>query len=201
MERLKNGDTLLDLGCCFGQDLRQLVADGIPSDRTYGLDIERPLIDAGFDLFQDRGKLKSTFIVADVYDPEADWHSLESTIDVIHASAFFHLFPWPEQVQAGCVLARLARPRGIIVGRQTGSLTPGEFPILKEGTTAYRHDTHTLQTLWDEIGANTGTQWTVDGTMDMVGFTGKGGFSEDSKSRPAWAEPNMRRLLFTIRKM
>ena len=79
-----------------------------------------------------------------------------------------------------------------------GSLTPGEFPSLVEGTTGYRHDVGTLQKLWDEVGALTQTQWEVDGTLDMVGIMGKGDSAKDSKDKPAWAEPNMRRLLFTI---
>ena len=30
--RLKKGERLLDLGCCFGQDIRKLVHDGVPSE-------------------------------------------------------------------------------------------------------------------------------------------------------------------------
>ena len=60
--RMKNGENFLDLGCCFGQDLRELVADGAPSENIYGLDIEGPLIDVGYDLFMDRGKIKSTLV-------------------------------------------------------------------------------------------------------------------------------------------
>ena len=70
---MERGETLLDLEYCFGQDLRQLVADGAPSENIYGLDIEGLLIDIGYNLFIDRGRLKSTFIVGDVYDPSTDW--------------------------------------------------------------------------------------------------------------------------------
>lgn len=200
---MKSGESLLDLGCCFGQDLRQLVADGAPSEKIYGLDIEGPLIDMGYDLFMDRGKLKSTFVVEDVYKPEADWSQLEGKMDIINASAFFHLFPWPKQIEASCLLVRLGRPKAgtIIIGRQMGSLTPAEFPSMIEGTTGFRHDLQTLQKLWDEVGAITDTHWKADGTLDTVGIMGKGDSSKDSKNKPAWVEPNMRRLLFTIRRL
>ena len=90
---MERGETLLDIGCCFGQDPRQLVADGAPSENIYGLDIEGPLIDIGYDLFMDRGWLKSTFIVGDVYNPSTNWSQLLDKMDIINASAFLHLFP------------------------------------------------------------------------------------------------------------
>ena len=200
---MKHGDTLLDLGCCFGQDLRQLVAHGAPSENIYGLDIESQLIDMGFDLFLDRAKLKATFIVGDVYDRNTDWSSIEGSMDIINASAFFHLYPLSKQLEASCLLVQFGRskPGTLIIGRQMGSLTPGEFPSLNEGTTGYRHDLHTLQKLWDEVGEITGTQWKVNGTLDTVGIMGKGDSTKDSKDKPAWAEPNMRRLLFTIERI
>ena len=50
LQRLKSSDaSYLDLGCCFGQDLRQLVNDGVPSERLVGLDIAEPLIERGYD--------------------------------------------------------------------------------------------------------------------------------------------------------
>ena len=119
--RMKDRENFLDLGCCFGQDLRQLVADGAPSENIYGLDIEGPLIDVGYDLFMDRGKIKSTFIVGDVYNPHTNWDQLVGKMDIINASAFFHLFPWPKQVEASCLLVRFGRPRAgtVIIGRQS----------------------------------------------------------------------------------
>ena len=84
------------------------------------------------------------------------------------------------------------------MSRLVGSLTPGEFPALVEGTTGYRHDLNTLRKLWNEVEELTETKWEVDGTLDMVGIMGKGDSSKDSKDKPDWAEPNMRRMLFTI---
>ncbi|KAL8775338.1 MAG: hypothetical protein Q9209_000345 [Squamulea sp. 1 TL-2023] len=67
VNRLQSPDaTYLDLGCCFGQDLRQLVQDGIPSQRLIGLDIEGSLIERGYDFFLDRESLQSRFIVANI---------------------------------------------------------------------------------------------------------------------------------------
>ncbi len=131
----------------------------------------------------DRGNVKSTFIVGDVYNPEMDWSSLKGRMNIINASEFFHLFPWPKQIKASCLLVEFGRSKAdtVIIGRQVGSLTPGEFPSLIEGTTGYRHDIRTLQKLWDKVGAITDTQWEVDGTLDTVGIMGKGDSSKASK--------------------
>lgn len=197
---MRSGETFLDFACCFAQDLRKLVADGAPSENMYGIDIEKPLMDLGYDLFKDRNMLKSTFLPGDIFDDKMDWSALQSKIDIIHASAFFHLFNWEQQVQACRALVGFGRPQQhtIIVGRQVGSVTPGEFPSFQPGTTGFRHDPSTLQKLWDEVGKLTGTRWVVDATMDTVGFLGKADKARHESQKPNWVEPNMRRLLFTI---
>ncbi|KAJ5547924.1 hypothetical protein N7513_005158 [Penicillium frequentans] len=57
----------IDIGCRFGQDLRQLVHDGIPSSQLIGLDIEQPLMDLGYELFRDRETLESKFFWLPIY--------------------------------------------------------------------------------------------------------------------------------------
>jgi hypothetical protein len=39
LERVKKGEKFMNLGCCFGQEIRQLVHDGAPSVNTYGSDL------------------------------------------------------------------------------------------------------------------------------------------------------------------
>ncbi len=39
--RLKVGASVLDIGCCFGQDLRYAAADGVPTEKIYSSDIVR----------------------------------------------------------------------------------------------------------------------------------------------------------------
>lgn len=184
----------LDLGCCFGQDLRQLVLDGVPSSQLSGLDIEGPLMELGYSLFLDRSTLESKFQVVDLFSASGpEWEGLEAQgADVLHCSAFFHLFPLADQKKAALNVARLVRPKGIIVGRQSGSVKPGEVPAIKAGTTSFRHDVQTLQKLWDEVGEQTGTKWAVEGALDSVGMVVKVSGLEDENSR---------RLLFTIRRL
>ncbi|KAJ6133749.1 hypothetical protein N7523_000071 [Penicillium sp. IBT 18751x] len=184
----------LDLGCCFGQDLRQLVLDGVPSSQLVGLDIKGPLMDLGYELFLDREKLKSTFVVVDIFQGEAQrgpWAELVARgADIVHCSAFFHLFPLASQVEAAKIISRVVRKGGIIVGRQSGSVKPGEVPAIKAGTTSFRHDPDTLAEMWRRVGIETGTKWKVDGSLDEVGL--------QTKIKNAVEDENSRRLLFTI---
>ncbi|KAH8657963.1 hypothetical protein BX600DRAFT_499995 [Xylariales sp. PMI_506] len=193
VQRLRSpGVTYMDIGCCFGQDLRQLVLDGVPSENLIGLDIERPLMELGYELFLDRETLKSRFVVADVFKGALlgkDWTDLEERgADVIHCSAFFHLFTLEEQITAGKHIAKLLKKGAVMVGRQIGSTKPGDVPAIKEGSFSYRHDVATLDAMWKEVGEATQTRWKVEGTMDMVGV---------NTSSPVEDE-NSRRLLFTI---
>ncbi|OTB04256.1 hypothetical protein M426DRAFT_59074 [Hypoxylon sp. CI-4A] len=171
VQRLKApGATYLDVGCCFGQDLRQLVHDGIPSDRLTGLDVAGALMELGYDFFRDRETLKSKFVVADVFkgsEQGSAWTQLQETgVDVIHCSAFFHLFTLEEQVAAAKQLVGLIKKGGIIVGRQLGSLKPGNVAAIKAGSFSYRHDVSTFEAMWREVGQATQTQWKVEGTLD-----------------------------------
>lgn len=184
----------LDLGCCFGQDLRQLVHDGIPSSQLIGLDIERPLMDLGYELFRDKETLESKFLVADIFKGESQgepWTGLVATrADVVHCSAFFHLFPLKEQIEAAKIIAKVVNKGGVIVGRQSGSVKPGEVPAIKPGSTSFRHDVGTLTDMWNRVGEDTGTKWKVEGFLDEVGI--------QAAKRNAVEDENSRRLVFAI---
>jgi SAM-dependent methyltransferase len=196
LARLKSNPsaTYLDLGCCFGQDLRQIVLDGVPSSQLIGLDIEGPLMDLGYELFLDHNTLESKFAVADIFQGESQgepWAGLMARgVDVIHCSAVFHLFTLAEQFEAANSVAKLVKNGGIIVGRQSGSVKPSEVSAIKPGSTSFRHDVRTLAELWEKVGAATGTKWKVEGSLDEVGVQNKG--------NNAVEDENSRRLLFTI---
>lgn len=178
MQRLKSpGASYLDIGCCFGQDLRRLVLDGVPPGNLIGLDIAESLMELGKDLFLDGETLKSRFVVADVFKGAAQgsaWTQLQEGggFDVIHCSAFFHLFSLDDQIAAAKQVAGLVKKGGIIVGRQGGSVRPGNVPAIKEGSVSFRHDIRSLADMWNRVGEATGTQWDVTGSVDMVGVCG-----------------------------
>ncbi|RYC63478.1 hypothetical protein CHU98_g2757, partial [Xylaria longipes] len=196
----------LDVGCCVGQVLRKLAFDGVDSSRLYGTDVEPRFLDIGYDLFRDRDKFKGRFVVGDILrqqdqnqnqnqnqnqsqnqsqnrgeeDEEDDndaLSALDAKMTFIHATSFFHLFTWDDQVRAATRMVRLlhpGRPDVMLFGRQVGTTLPRDNG--KAGSDkVYLHNADSWQRLWDEVGRRTGTTWrtTMEPTEKIE--TGAGG--------------------------
>ena len=194
-DRLARGQKLVDLGCAFAQDIRLLVCDGVSPENVYGIDIEKGYIDLGYDLFLDKQKLSSQFIIANLFDEEPQMNKLDGQIDIVYASQFFHIFGWQSQVKGGVRLVRLLRPvaGSLIIGYQCGSYVAHEevegVPT-PEGR-SYLHNPASLQKLWDEIGERTATSWKAEVFLDEP---------EILKPYRA-ANPDLVRLSFSIERL
>lgn len=162
--RLKAGDSFLDVGCCFGQVLRQLAFDGAPAANLAGTDLRREFIDLGYSLFRDDPtRFPAKFATGDIFEPnDASMESLDGGYDVIHAASFFHLFSWDEQVRVGERMVRFLKPgaKGMVLGRQVGTRQPAT-----DAGGRYVHNVESFQKLWDTIGEKTGTKWKVTGEV------------------------------------
>jgi SAM-dependent methyltransferase len=111
VQRVKNGDLYLDIGCCMGQDIRQLVRDGAPHENVYGSDLKKDFWEIGYDLFLDKSSLKTKFIEADIFDAESNLKELDGKLDIVHAASFLHLFDWDGQIKAAKRLIELLKAR------------------------------------------------------------------------------------------
>ena len=56
----------------------------------HGLDMKQELMSCGHDLFIDRGRLKSTFVVANLLQDSDVWDKLKGGFDIIFAASVFH---------------------------------------------------------------------------------------------------------------
>jgi SAM-dependent methyltransferase len=159
----KSNDALLDLGCCLGQALRQLRADGVCGSRLFGIDINPALIDVGRELFRDSDSLGATFVVGDMIDPDDDRVSqLEGQVTMVQADSFFHLFTWNQQLYIGKRIVSFLKPgtqNAVIFGRQAGKLKHKLSPWRE--SSPYLHNRDSFQELWNEVGRMTGTRWAV----------------------------------------
>lgn len=196
LSRLVNdGSTILDAGCCFGQELRKLAFDGAPPAALYGLDLEQTFIELGDQLFLDKTKMAdATFVAGDLLQPDSRFPQLEGKVDIVHASSLLHLFTWEEQV---IVTSRLvgfmkARPGSLMLGRHVGAVNAGEYRGLNEGTTTYRHNVESFQRLWEEVGKKTNSKWEVTANLDLKDIV------EGVNMGQKWMEPGTRRLHFVV---
>ena len=181
LTRLKSGDNLLDIGCCFGQDIRKLVFDGAPATSLTGAELEQVFIDLGYELFNDKTTLPSKFISGDIFAKGA--YGLENgSFDFVHAGSFFHQFTWDEQKEAvtKCLHLLKVKPGSMLLGRQIATDEPGviKHKSLRSGE-AYNHSIETFQKLVDEVIEATGIKLNVEiehsemrreGNYKMMGF-------------------------------
>ncbi len=172
LARLKAGETLLDVGTCFGHILRQLAVDGAPAANLTGTDLRPEFVDLGYELFRDRDSFAARFVTGDILDPgDPGLASLDGKFDIVHAASFFHLFGWDDQVKVGERVVRFFKPgaKALLLGRQVGNFHPPTLQEYREkGETRYQHNVESLQQLWDVVGEKTGTKWKVTGELAQM---------------------------------
>lgn len=192
LSRLNKGQTFLDAGCCFGQDLRKLVFDGAPSSSAlYGLDIISAFFGLGYELFCDRHRFNGTFISADLLKPTHEIPALDAKMDIIGAFSLLHLFQYAEQKTLACRLVEFTKPivGSTIVGRQLGAPVAGHYDGLTKDTKIYIHNMESFQQFWHHVGVATDSKWAIDGFLQPV---------ETKLSSLSWAMPGMSWLYFKV---
>ncbi|KAL8651575.1 MAG: hypothetical protein Q9210_003174 [Variospora velana] len=190
--------TLLDLGCCFAQDIRKLIHDGAPGNNLHGCDLNPEFLDLGHDLFRDRETCVAHFFAADIFAPNDEMRALEGKVDIIHAASFLHIFGWEEQVIICEQMIRLLRPQkgSLIIGRQVGNLTAGEMgentanKFLDRGK-VWRHNEDSFRKMWSEVGEMTGTRWDVRVESLVM----------EDEWRKEWRQEGVRRLVIEVGRM
>ncbi|KAI1491299.1 hypothetical protein F5X96DRAFT_631956 [Biscogniauxia mediterranea] len=183
--RLKSGEArYLDIGFCLGQDIRKLVADGVPSQSIYGAELHGPFIDLGYDLWRDRDTLQAHLMQADALTLEGGGGlgDLQGTVDYIHLGMVLHVFDRPKQalLLENCV--RLLKPDqpgttmilGVAVGDVEGLQTPAGF---------FMNSDATLRQLCAEVSERMGRR--LDCRVNMLG-TGMGKWETDRSRRLAF---------------
>lgn len=165
VSRVQSGEKLLDLGCCFGQEIRRLIFDGAPDKNLYGADLRPEFFDLGYELFLDKQRCQARFIAADLFEEPEDLMALSGELSIVYAGAFFHLFDRPQQLAVAKLVTKLLKPEAgsMVLGRQVGSITPGVYEHGTNPTSRmFRHDVQTWRDLWTEAGKDIGVDWEVE---------------------------------------
>jgi len=192
LQRLEEGQRLLDMACCFGQEIRQLVADGAPSENIYGCDLRKEYISLGYKLFGDGDRLQSHFLTADIFDESSPLTDMRGSFDMVYAGSFFHLFDYDDQLKVSTAVARLLRPKkgSMIVGRQIGAVNPGQQNHrTNPAGRMFRHNPESLRQMWQKIGDDLGVIFDVDAALHTLSDDHFGFHNDDT-----------RRIRFVIRR-
>ncbi|KAI1810400.1 hypothetical protein GGS20DRAFT_567643 [Poronia punctata] len=159
----------LDCGTCLGQDLRKLVADGVPPHRVWASDIEPQFIELGFELFQDKEKLQRDHflcpgdLLSESRDPKEDrLVVLDDRVTILNITAVFHLFDLDDHKRIAERCLRLLRKDTgapvLILGAHVGANKHGRFHRDEEpGRYRYQHSPESWQALWSEVCGR--SQW------------------------------------------
>ncbi|KAG1745264.1 hypothetical protein EDB19DRAFT_480808 [Suillus lakei] len=167
----------LDIGCCFGNDIREVVHDGFPAARAIGTDLRQELWSLGHDLFKSSPEtFPSHFVGGDAFNPEilavappasmqtagvptpdlsklTSLNPLHGSVSAIHATAFFHLFKEDQQLHMARALAGLlsAEPGSIILGAHTGAQEKGVVNYVYRGVEVdmFAHSAESWTAMWD----------------------------------------------------
>lgn len=185
LKRARADGTVLDLGCCFGQNLRLLAANGVETTNMYAMDITSEFWDLGFDLFRDDSKMKATFIRRDILEPSLRLEPLDGKMDIILACLFLHLFSREQQILATKRIIQFSRPGSMVIGYQRAH--PQTYTVIRPGYVMYLHNLDTFRDLWRQVEAETGTKWQLK--VEMVEIEEWGLEKEDHKWIP-WAGIN-----------
>ncbi|KAJ6618122.1 hypothetical protein B0H10DRAFT_2030718 [Mycena sp. CBHHK59/15] len=177
--RQRDGAILLDLGCCFGTDLRKIASDGFPVQNLLASDLRRTFWDLGHELFRSSPEtFPVVFLAGDALDPtflkpSAPLLSFDAvtappplaslttltplcgTVSAIHISSVFHLFFEPQQLELARALAGLLSPLpgSVIFGSHVGRHIKGfrEESLCSGGQHMFCHSPESWQEMWEEV--------------------------------------------------
>jgi len=170
------GAILLDIGCAFGTDVRDAIADGFPMENVVASDLRPEFWQLGHELYRTTPEtFPVPFVAGDAFDPDflkpvppfaappasprPDLRSLTSLtpllghVSAIHAFAFFHLFEEEEQLKLARSVAGLLSPEpgSMIFGGHGGRPEKGHRVEggPRRGRYMFCHSPESWKELWD----------------------------------------------------
>lgn len=155
---VNEGSTVIDFGCCLGQDVRQLIFDGVPIKQIRGYELDPFFIEQGYSLFCDEDQMKTNdvFHSKNIFDEQ--FLNNVQPADYVHVASFIHLFDLQTQKDVCHRLTRLSKRA--IFGRQVGSTIPHERQRHSNLTNGKMmcHSPQSFSQMWNEV---TNGSWIV----------------------------------------
>ncbi|THH05627.1 hypothetical protein EW146_g9853 [Bondarzewia mesenterica] len=182
--REREGAIFLDIGCCFGNDVRQAIADGYPSQNAVASDLKQEFWNLGHKMFRDTAEsFPVHFIPGDAFDSShlkivppfttisppntsvpplntlTSLNPLLGHVSAIHASSFFHLFQEDGQLHLAKALAGLLSPQpgSMIFGDHGARPVKGLRNSAVKKYPMFCHSPESWKKLWEEDVFEKGT--------------------------------------------
>lgn len=204
-------DIFLDVGTCFGQDVRKLIYDGVyPEGKIYASDILTEFWELGFELFRDRDRLPNELFLypANLFDNDSGLNRIRGKISIIHMNAVFHLFNYESQLEMAKRTVKLLRPGPgtLIIGQQMGSLHAGEYASRwrDPDATIYRHNSESWAQMWGRVGKELasdmgGEEVKFKVESDLLPFDPPKGV--DMPNGGQWSQSGFSRMQFAVERL
>jgi len=196
---------LVDVGCCMGTDLRRLLLDGYPSDRSsptlIGCDLRAEFIQCGHELYQDGPTsdkpVPITFFQSDLFDERATLFSLKGQANYIHTAMVFHLFDQETQLKMAERLVDLlglperidgiaSNREYIVFGRHDGRDQEQALES-RLGGMRYVHSPRSWMQMWNDILTKRyGEEWVKSKVKQEAFIAGFHTVKEDEPLMPVY---------------
>ncbi|KAI0720552.1 hypothetical protein C8T65DRAFT_633472 [Cerioporus squamosus] len=190
----REGATFLDMGCCFGNDVRKAVLDGWPVEGAIACDLSKKLWDLGHELFRSTPEtFPVPFLEGDILNPSflslapplptsttnaapapklssvTTLSELHGHLSAIFTGAFFHLFNFDQQLHVARLLAGLLSPLpgSMLLGVQGGRAEKGLW-CPAEGTRMNCHSPDSWREMWEGIFAEVGAKVEVQARLQKA---------------------------------
>jgi len=145
----------IDLGCCFGCDLRRLLIDGALIENIVGVEQYEEFIEYGCELFNDKEKIRSRMIIGDFLQDNVILKLQEKIIipvDVIHAGSIFHLLQEDDIKKLIQTTFTLLKVNGYLFGQTVADIHPHLAPTGNQNAIRFLHSPSSLSDLLSSIG-------------------------------------------------
>ncbi|DBA71781.1 TPA: hypothetical protein ACH3X2_010983 [Trebouxia sp. C0005] len=166
----------MDVGCCYGQDTRQLIMDGWKHGQLLAADLVPNYWNLGKTLFMDEDHLQVPFLAGSMTDDAFVSESSPSgtttehllgRIDFIWAGLVLHVLSKEGCQQFLSNACSLLKPDGSFYGMCAGQKEAGESVATPDGKARrFLHSTESLREAMLHAGFSEADVWVNDSTQD-----------------------------------
>lgn len=153
---------ILEIGCCFGTEVRKYLTDGFSPDNIIATDVTDGYWKLGQDLYGDDLNVRTIFAdtACEESQVSAEVSSLYGSVDALVALAVFHVLSKDQVENMVDRIARLLKPGGRFIGYCAGSQTAGPWDGTqmlannqdREKSDRYLHSVESMTALLQEAG-------------------------------------------------